>query len=420
MSLDDRFVEPNCPVVDFDHNSTEHAVDTVASYRRLRALGPVVRSPRHGGFWVFTDYESVFDAARDDQVFSSARCPYGGEGLATVIPKTPVNHHIPVELDPPEHRKYRKLINPLTTPAAVECLRPSIEKYTTRFIDGVIEDGHCDFATIIGVPAVVTIDWLGLPADDWERYAHAHHAALSELPGSTEFTHAIDVDFPWMEEQLRAAITQRRTEPREDVLSHLLASRIDGRPLTDDEVFAMAELLISGGVGTTASLVAQTLMHLDTDRDLRRDLILHPEKLPRAVEEFLRVFSPTQALARTVTRDAAFRGLRFRAGDRVLLSWASANRDADAFDDPDSVDIDRWPNRHTSFGMGVHRCAGSHLARALAIEMLGRILDRMPDYEILHEEVVPFPHQAVNPGWKEIPARFTPGPRHGSCGRPGR
>ncbi|MBF4480238.1 Cytochrome P450 [Rhodococcus rhodochrous J3] len=420
MSLDDRLVEPNCPVVDFDHNSAEHAADTVASYRRLRALGPVVRSPRHGGFWVFTDYEGVFDAARDDQVFSSARCPFGGEGLATVIPKTPVNHHIPVELDPPEHRKYRKLINPLTTPAAVERLRPSIEKYTTRFIDRVIEDGQCDFATIIGVPAVVTIDWLGLPADDWERYAHAHHAALSELPGSAEFTHAIDVDFPWMEEQLRATIGRRRIEPREDVLSHLLASQIDGRPLTDDEVFAMAELLISGGVGTTASLVAQTLMYLDTDRDLRRNLIRYPEKLPRAVEEFLRVFSPTQALARTVTRDVEFRGHRFHTGDRVLLSWASANRDADAFDDPDSVDIDRWPNRHTSFGMGVHRCAGSHLARALAVEMLGRILGRMPDYEILHEEVVPFPHQAVNPGWKKIPARFTPGPRCGSAGTPAR
>ncbi|MEE2030624.1 cytochrome P450 [Rhodococcus chondri] len=414
MTLDDRLSGKNCPVVDFDHNSADHAADPVGSYRRLRELAPVVHTPHHGGFWVFTDYESVFEAARDDRTFSSARCPYGGEGLATVIPKTPVNHHIPVELDPPDHRKYRKLINPLMSPAAVEHLRPMIEKYTTWFIDRVIEDGRCDFASVIGVPAVVTIDWLGLPPQDWERYAHAHHAALSELPGTPEFDHAIDVEFPWMEAQLRSAIAERRTDPRDDVLSRLVASEVDGRPVTDDEVFAIAELLISGGVGTTASLIGQTLMYLDGNRALRRILIENPQKIPRAIEEFLRVFAPTQALARTVTRDTEFAGHRFRTGDRVLLGWASANRDTRAFADPDTVDIERWPNRHTSFGMGVHRCAGSHLARALSVDMLGRILARMPDYEILHGQVVPFAHQAVNPGWKSIPARFTPGRRIGS------
>lgn len=414
MTVDDRSAERHCPAVDFDHNSASHAEDTVGSYRRLREAGPVIRSTRHGGFWVLTDYEGVFEAAREDQIFSSARCPYGGEGLATVIPKTPVNHHIPVELDPPEHRKYRKLINPLTAPTAVEHLRPVIEKYTTRFLDDVIEDGECDFATVIGVPAVVTIDWLGLPPEDWERYAHAHHAALSDRPGTPEFEHAIAVEFPWMEEQLRAAIAERRTSPREDVLSRLVGSEVDGRPVTDDEVFAIAELLVSGGVGTTASLVSQTLMYLDRHHDLRRTLAAHPEKLPRAIEEFLRVFSPTQALARTVTRDVEFRGHDFRTGDRVLLGWASANRDPKAFEDPDTVDIERWPNRHTAFGMGVHRCAGAHIARALSLELLGQILSRMPDYEILHDEVVPFTHQAVNPGWKRIPARFTPGRRRGA------
>lgn len=413
MTLDDRISDSICPEVDFDHNSAEHAVDPVDSYRRLRELGRVVKSTHHNGFWVFTDYESVFEAARDDQTFSSARCPYGGDGLATVIPKTPVNHHIPVELDPPDHRKYRKLINPLTTPAAVEHVRPLIEKYTTWFLDRVIDTGQCDFATFIGVPAVVTIDWLGLPPEDWERYARAHHAALSELPGTPEFLQAIEVDFPWMEQQLRTVIAERRTAPRDDVITHLVSSEVDGRAITDDEVFAIVELLISGGVGTTASLVGQTLMYLDGHHDLRRTLVENPEKLPRAVEEFLRVFSPTQALARTVTRDIEFSGVQFTTGDRVLLGWASANRDPAAFDDPDTVDIERWPNRHTSFGMGVHRCAGSHLARALAVEMLGQVLERMPDYEIDHDGVVPFVKQAVNPGWKSIPARFTPGKRRG-------
>ena len=141
----------------------------------------------------------------------------------------------------------------------------------------------------------------------------------------------------------------------------------------------MVELLLAGGVGTTASLVSQALVWLYQHQDVRADLIEHPDKVAQAVEEFLRYVSPTQALARTVARDTEFHGCTLREGDRVLLAWASANRDAAQFSDPDTLDIERWPNRHTAFGVGIHRCAGSHLGRAMAIELLGQILQRMPD-----------------------------------------
>jgi len=166
-------------------------------------------------------------------------------------------------------------------------------------------------------------------------------------------------------------------------------------------------------VGTTASLVSQTLVWLYQHQDVRTDLIEHPEKLPNAVEEFLRYFSPTQALARTVASDTEFHGCALSKGDRVLLVWASANRDSAQFSDPDALDIERWPNRHTAFGVGIHRCAGSHLGRAMAIELLGQILERMPDYEVRLDLLQPYPHQGTNTGWRSIPATFTPGQRRG-------
>jgi cytochrome P450 len=404
---------PRCPVTSFDHTSAEHSRDPVAAYRRLRALGPVVRTESHGGYWVFTDYGTVFEAARTDDVFSSARSQHGGDGLATVIPKVPVHLHIPVELDPPDSRPYRKILNPMTTPAAVQRLRPRISAITTWFIDQVIEQGECDLAAVIGVPAVVTLDWLGMPAADWRRYSAALHAVLADVPGGAEHAHAVEVDIPWMTEQIRAAIAQRRAAPRDDLISWIVSQDVGGAPIGEDDAYSMVELLISGGVATTASLVGQTLVYLSRHPDQRRELAGDPVLLERAVEEFLRFFSPTQALARTVTRDVEIAGCPLRPGDRVLLAWASANRDSAAFDGPDEVDLHRWPNRHAAFGIGVHRCAGAHLARAMAHELIGKVITRMPNYEVDYEALQAYPSQGVNSGYQRIPARFTPGRRLG-------
>jgi cytochrome P450 len=138
----------------------------------------------------------------------------------------------------------------------------------------------------------------------------------------------------------------------------------------------------------------------------------HPELLDRAIEEFLRCFAPSQALARTVIQDVEFFGCSLKKGDRALLVWASANRDeAGGFDHPDELDIERWPNRHTSFGIGVHRCAGSHLGRAMGKRLLTEVLTRMPDYEIDLDGLVPYQSQGANFGYARVPARFTPGAR---------
>ncbi len=176
-------------------------------------------------------------------------------------------------------------------------------------------------------------------------------------------------------------------------------------------MFGITDLLISGGTGTTASLVSQVLVWLHQHQDVRARLAADPSLLDKAIEEFLRFFSPTQALARTVTRDTEFHGCPMKQGDRVLVSWSSANRDETMFEDPDQINIDRWPNRHTAFGIGVHRCAGSHLARKMAHSVLSQILERMPDYEIDTSNLQRYPDQGTNVGYRSIPATFTPGER---------
>lgn len=403
--------ERRCPVINFDHNSQEHSQDPPASYRALRTGQKRGWTEAHGGYWVLSDYESVFEAARDDDVFSSEREAHGGEGLSVVIPKTPMHLHIPIELDPPEFRKYRKMLNRITSPAAVEKMRPMVEHHVTNFIDNVIESGQCDLTSVIRVPAIITIDWLGLPIEEWQRYARAHHAVLASLPDSPEYQRATEQDLPYLSEQMRQTIARRREAPADDAISYLVSQEIDERPITDDEVFSIVELLIAGGTGTTASLVSQALVWLSEHTDVRQRLIDDPGLLDRAVEEFLRYFSPTQALARTAVQDVDFHGCPIQAGDRVLLSWSSANRDAEAFDNPDEIDIDRWPNRHTAFGVGVHRCAGSHLGRLMAKTLLREVLQRMGDYAVDRSALQRYPRQGTNVGYVSIPARFTPGDR---------
>jgi cytochrome P450 len=406
--------EQRCPVAAFDHTSAEHSRDPSGAYRVVRQTGPVVRTEAHGGYFVATDYDSVFTAARTEDVFSSARGPHGGDGLATVIPKVPVHLHIPVELDPPLSREYRKILNPVTSPAAIESMLPRVEAWTTWFIDQVIESGECDLAAVIGVPAVVTLNWLGLSTEDWRRYSAALHAVLADRPGSPAHTQAVTVDIPWMTEQVREAIAARRAAPKDDIISWIVGASVNGQPISDDAAYSMVELLISGGVGTTASLVSQALVWLCRNPSVRDRLRDEPALLDKAVEEFVRYFSPTQALARTVTRDTELSGCPLRRGERILLAWASANRDPKQFDDPDTLNIERWPNRHTGFGIGVHRCAGSHLGRAMARELLRQVITRMPDYEVDFDALEAYPSQGVNSGWQRIPARFTPGPRLGA------
>ena len=401
-----------CPVTQFDHHSEEHSRNRMEIYRRLRQESPVAWTESYGGFWVLSDYASVFEAARDDDRFSSQRHDeHGGPGLSVTIPKAPTAFHIPIELDPPDFRPYRKAVNQVTSPKAVENLDDVIKHYVTGFVDMIIEKGEADLALVAGVPATVTIHWLGLDPSEYQNYVNAMHTLVSAAPGSEEYQHAAEVAVPWVSRTVRDHIAYRREHPADDATTHFIEAEVDGRRMSDEEIYSILELVISGGVGTTASLVTQALVWLYQNPGERQRLIDDPSMINVAVEEFLRVFSPTQALARTAMADTDLQGCPVRQGDRALLSWASANRDPAQFENPDEVDITRWPNRHVAFGIGIHRCAGSHLGKAMGREMIRQVLTRMGDYEIDMDNIVTYPDQGTNAGYHSIPVTFTPGER---------
>ncbi|HVU93328.1 MAG TPA: cytochrome P450 [Jatrophihabitans sp.] len=397
----------------FDHHSAEANADPVAYYARYRSGCPVGRTEAHGGFVYTTRYADVARIARDDDTFSSARSPHGGEGVTIVIPKGPGFEQFPIELDPPASTEYRELINPLLTPDAVDELVPMIARHATRIVDEFIEAGSCDFVRDLTnpLPAAVTLDWLGFPEEDWAKLAGPIHDIFAAVAGSERAMRGA-AGLAYMDERIRALIRERTAEPREDAVSRIVAGRrSDGSAFTEDELVSVISLLIAGGVDTTTSLTGWTLVHLSRHPEQRRRLVESPDLLESATEEFLRRFTPAQAMARTVMGDTEVGGCPVHAGDRVLIPWVAANHDPAVFPEPEQVRLDRDASRHLSFGIGSHRCAGAHLARAMFREMMTQVLTRLPDYQVLEDAIVPYPTQGNQTGWDALPAVFTPGTR---------
>jgi cytochrome P450 len=215
----------------------------------------------------------------------------------------------------------------------------------------------------------------------------------------------------WIVGTIKEAIEQRKQSPRDDMISYLLNSRPFGEPVSDHAAQEMIMLTMQGGFDTTGSAISSALLHLDRNRDDRRRLIEQPELMETAVEEFLRVGAPQFALARTAKRDIELGGQQIAQGDRVLLVWASGNRDESVFDHADDVVLDRPHNRHMAFGLGAHRCLGSTLARRQIQVALGAILRRLPDYEVDHARLVRAETIGVTYGTFAMPITFTPGQR---------
>ena len=400
----------------FDHHGAEANADPVAYYRSFRERCPVGRTSAHGGYHYTTRYADVVRIARDDTTFSSERGPAGDHGVSFVIPVGAGLLQLPIELDPPRSTPYRELINPLLSPEAVERLRPMIAAHTTRILARFVERGEADLVTDLTnpLPAAVTLDWLGFGVDDWERFAKPVHDIFAAVAGSERARRGGEA-LGTLEVRIREILAERRAQPRDDAVSALLATtHPEGRPFTDDELVSVVFLLIAGGVDTTTSLTGSTLVWLSAHPQERQRLIDEPDLLENATEEFLRAFAPSQSMARTVVRDAEIGGCPMAHGDRVLIPWVAANHDPEVFDDPETVRLDRDARRHLSFGIGAHRCAGAHLARAMFGEMMRQVLTRIPDFHIDAARAVPYPTRGNQTGWDSLPATFTPSPRWGT------
>ena len=387
----------------FDHLAPELSEVLYPTLAEMRSRCPVARSDQHGGFWVVTDYEDVLKVAQDWDTFSSAH------GL-TVPPAPIATRNIPVEVDPPEHRVYKRLINRYFTPAAVAEWEDGTRALVTRLIDDFIEEGHCEFmgSFVPPLPARTFFEFaLGAPQDDVEKVAYL--ASKSSTPNDPEAAAC----WKGLSEWITGFLDGRRSGGRGgDVVDAVLDARIDGRPITHDEAVGIVQLLILGGLETTAGALGMMMVRLSTEPSTRERLAGSKELAPEAIEELLRLDAPFIAIGRTATRDTELGGRRIAEGDKVIIYWAAANRDESEFPDADTFDPGRASNRHLSFGAGPHRCAGSNLARMNLRVALTELLRRLPDVALDDRFPVEY-HTTFTRAPRTVPLAFAPGRREG-------
>ncbi|GAA4546613.1 cytochrome P450 [Pseudonocardia xishanensis] len=390
---------PSELVVDFDITDPALAVP----HEMLSALQektPVAWSPLHGGHWILTRYADCYDACRDWETFSVANAQ---------VPRITTEPSIPNEIDPPAHKSYREILNPLFSPRRMKALEEQIRRVAVELIDAFAARGTCDFVTEFAQPitAGTFVALMGWPAEHAAMFDRWTTDLLVGKPGGTPEEDAAvrgaanDAVFGYFGDMIA-----RRDDPRaDDVMKLLFAARYEGeRPLTDDELRKMLWLLMVGGLHTVRGVLSFGMLHLIKDPAQRAALTADPSLSTAAAEELLRIDSPV-ALGRLVAKRTELRGVTLEPGDRVLLMSSAAGRDGEVFDEPHALRLDRSVNRHLAFGAGVHRCVGSHLARIEIRVALEEIHRRMPDYALDGDPV--FHHSQVR-GLEHLPLRFTP------------
>jgi cytochrome P450 len=268
-----------------------------------------------------------------------------------------------------------------------------------------------DFAS--PVPAILTMRMMGLPYDDWQMYADLFHSTMAFNQESDAYRRAI-AQVPEMMANVVTFANKRRGELRDDLMSFLVQFEFEGQRLDDEQLLGILWNLIGGGVDTTTSLTSWSFYHLATHPAIRQQLIEQPELYRSAADEYLRYYSVNQTLSRTVTRDVVLCGQPLRRNDRVLISWLAANHDGDEFERPDEVILDRAPNRQIGFGLGPHRCIGSHLARHMFEVMVRGVLERIPDYELTETEIDQYLGSPAMTGLAKLPIVFAPGTSRGT------
>ncbi|HUR77087.1 MAG TPA: cytochrome P450 [Acidimicrobiales bacterium] len=410
--------------VDLDHHTPEFLAHRFDRYAELRRECPVAFNTANGGFWMITGYEGVHAVARDNETFAHKFEPEPEDGVDYIgiigVPRPANRPKVGIaETDGPVHADLRRALNPWFAPAEVEKSLALMEAVATWFADAFIEKGSTDLVLdfTTPVPAVLTLKTMGLPCGNWEHFAEFFHATSTYPPGSPEYTVALG-NVADMRGELLEHAESRRRRPTEDLTSFLVDVTVDGRALTDIEISNVMWNLVAGGLDTTTSLASWALHHLGTHPDIRRRLIDEPALVPSAIEEYLRYYTPNETLSRTCTRDIEIGGQTIKRGDPVLISWVSANHDETEFPAADEVIVDRADNRHLAFGLGGHRCIGSHVARTQTAVMLREVLNRLPDYEVDAAGFQAYPANGVMTGVATMPVTFTPGPRAGGAKPP--
>ncbi|SEG88935.1 Cytochrome P450 [Nonomuraea solani] len=404
---------------DFDRHTPDyrHRFESVA--QEMHTKCPIAWSDTYEGHWVAAGNRELFELARRADVLSNDHDVKGErrgyKGITIPTPKLFGRAGF-LEMDPPEQRYYRQALNPYLSPAAVARWLPFVDEVTRACLDERIEEGRIDFVDDLAnvVPAVLTLAMMGIPLKRWTIYNEPVHAAVYTPPDSPDSARVGQM-YMDMVMDLVSELEQIRADPRPGLIDALIRADIGGRPPDYEDLVGSLVLIIGGGFDTTTALTAHALEWLSqhpgerTRLSRERDTLLNS-----ATEEFLRFFTPAPGDGRTFSADCEVAGTRFKEGERLWLSWAMANRDASVFPEPDTVDLARTGNRHSSFGLGIHRCIGSNVARAVFKRMLLQVLDRMPGYRCEAEGTVHYDTIGVINGMRHLPATFAPGPRRGA------
>ena len=399
------FEQPNVNdecIIDLDHHSVEFNLDELAISGDLRERCPIAHTGRFGGGWLPVRYEDVAAIAYDTENFSSRAIIMSNFRPPRDI--APIGGSPPISSDPPFHHDARKLLLPAFTKTAIGRLEPATRAFCHSLIDqfGTAEtvDAARDYAQHI--PVRVIADMLGFPPEDGPQFREFVNDLLEGINLESEEREArIGRLFDYLLEQVHDHLDR----PREDLTTYLLEAEIYGQKLTADHVVGTMALLLIAGIDTTWSAIGSSLWHLARVPGDRRRLVAAPELLPTAMEEFLRAYAPV-TMARLVTGDVTWRGVDMKADDWILLSFPAANRDPAQFDRAGEVVIDRQVNRHAAFGLGIHRCLGSHLARMELRVALEVWLERIPEFSLADPAAVTWSAGQIR-GPRALPLRIS-------------
>jgi cytochrome P450 len=378
---------------DFDHVSLTFRDRRLEFYAYLAEHREPVRwSSKHGGFWFVSTYDEALAAQRMPEAFSNKDF---------TIPRRPVPPLIPATLDPPEHAGYKRLLSTYFTPTVARAMEPGIVAIADRLLDEGIARGRLDVVNEMMLPLMSEFSMalmLGLPVEKALPYAEPiHHMTRRDYPHDKAAA-----EMTWLAEAMLSDIREGRIDPN-GILGRLRHAAIDGRELNDHELLMIAINLLIGGMGTTSFFMGSVVVFLGRNSAHRRQLIADPALIPDAIEELLRVFTPTQSFGRSVPADIEFAGTTIRKGDMLLIGYGAANFDPAVFDDPQRIDFSRKQNRHMSFGNGPHRCLGIHIARMMATTATRLLLEKAPDFRLVEDEVVEQDEFASMFGFNTVP-----------------
>ena len=363
---------------DFDHTDDVYAANPFPIWDELRGTCPIAHTERYGGAWLPTTHADVSAIAYDTERFTSRSIIMSP--FRPPMERAPQGIAPPISSDPPFHKGARRLLLPPFAPQAIDKLEPSTRDYCDELIEAMEGRDVVDAATEYAqhIPVRVIARMLGFPEEDADRFRGfvTHVIEGVSLP-MEERADGMLVLFEYLKEQIEDHVAN----PRDDLTSYLLEAEMDGEPLDMEHVGGTMALLLLAGIDTTWSAIGASIFHLAGNPADRERLVAEPELRPTAIEELLRAYAPV-TMARLVREDMDYNGCPMKADDWVLLPFPAANRDPEFFEDADQVIIDREVNRHAAFGLGIHRCAGSHLARMELRVALDAWLDAFPSFSL--------------------------------------